>query len=149
MHTQPTYGLFRFVEPDLSISAQERSIFAGPAPKKVQEESLQLHDFRTSKDVRHGQAGLDAQSFTYVDHTSRLTGEELLAGDNAERIYAPEMLDLVLKVTGASRGVVYNIAFRHNLAERTKDLYSIQSLENVKDKDVLALPRDRVIGEKQ
>ena len=145
--TPPTYGIFRFYEPDLSVPAEERAIFAGPANKRAAEEKIQLHDFRSSNDVAKGAKGLDVQAFTYVKHKSSLTAEELLEGDNAERIYVPETIDLVLKLTGASRGVVHNVAFRRAPVTKAADINFVDRAGGEKDQAIKAMPRDRVLGE--
>lgn len=119
------YGVFRFLEPDLSVPAEERAIFAGPASKVAKEETIELHDFRTATDVAKGARGLDVQAFTYLNHTSSLTGDEILEETNAEDIYAPEVIDFILGVTGGSRAVVHNIAFRRKLATKQVDLYHV------------------------
>ena len=140
------YGVFRFLEPDLSVPAQERAIFAGPASKDVREERIELHDFRTSTNVAREGRGLDVQGFTYVNHTSALTPDEMLYGSNAEDIYAPEMIDLALRVTGGKRAVVHNIAFRRKLATKQVDLYHVQRRGNEMDVAVKKQPCDRILG---
>lgn len=141
-----TYGTFRFIDPDLSVPAKERATFAGPAPKTVKEETIQLHDFRTSNDVAKGGRGLDVQAFTYVNHVSSLTGDEMLHGSNAEDIYVPEIIDLVLKVTGASRAIAHNVAFRRKLSTKQVDLYNVQRRGNDMDEAVKKQRFDRIIG---
>ena len=145
----PTDGTFRFLDPDLSVPAQERAIFAGPAPKAAKEETIELNDFRTSHEVAKGGSGLDVQAFTYVNHVSTLTAEAILEGTNAEDIYVPEMIDLILKVTGASRAVAHNVAFRRKLSTKQVDLYNIQRRGNDMDEAVRKQPRDRILGEQK
>ena len=142
----PAYGVFRFLDPDLSVPAQERAIFAGPASKDVREERIELHDFRASADVAKDGRGLDVQGFTYVDHTSSLTADEMLSGSNAEDIYALEVIDLALRVTGGRRAVVHNIAFRRKLATNQVDLFHVQRRGNEMDVAVKKQPCDRILG---
>lgn len=141
-----TFGIFRFLEPDLSVPAHERATFAGPASKAAKEETIELHDFRSDKSIARGREGLDVQGFTYVEHASSLTGEELLAGTKAEDIYAPEVIGFMLKLTGGSRAVAHDVGFRRKLANRQADLYHVQRRGNEMDQAVSKLPRDRILG---
>ncbi|EME38479.1 hypothetical protein DOTSEDRAFT_39471 [Dothistroma septosporum NZE10] len=141
----PVYGIFRFLEPDLSVPAEDRAIFAAPANVRAVEERIQLHDFRTSADVARGAQGLDVQAFTYIKHKSSLSGEEMLQGTNVEDIYAPETVDMILKLTGASRGVVHNVAFRRDPATKQNDLKYVMRAGGERDQAVMSLPQDRVL----
>ena len=143
---QANYGVFRFLDPDLSVPAHERAIFAGPASKAAKEETLELHDFRTSNDVAQGARGLDVQGFTFVNHVSSLTGEQLMAASNPEEIYCPEIIDLILNVTGGKRAVVHDMAFRRKLST-TADIYHVNRRGNEMDQMLAKLPRDRILGE--
>lgn len=142
--SQHTYGIFRFCEPDLSVPAEERAIFAGPANIRAAEEKIQLRDFSTSNDIAKGAEGLDVQAFTYIKHKSSLAGEELLQGTNAEDIYAPEAIDLILKLTGAARGVVHNLTFRREAATRQADINHVIKAGGERDQAIKALPQDRI-----
>lgn len=141
---EATYGVFRFLEPDLSVPAEERAIFAGPASKVAKEEEIELHDFRTSHNIVKGARGLDVQAFTYLNHTSSLTGDEILKGTNAEDIYAPEVIDFMLGVTGGSRAVVHNIAFRRKLATKSVDLYHVNRAGGEWDEAIKKQPCNRI-----
>lgn len=143
---EPTYGIFRFLEPDLSVPAEERAIFAGPASKLAKEESIELKDFRTATDIAKGVQGLDVQAFTYLNHKSSLTGEEILQGTNAEDVYAPEVCEWILGVTGGSRAVVHNIAFRRKLAEKAVDLYHVNRAGGEWDKAIKKQPCNKISG---
>lgn len=123
---EPVFSTFTCIDPDLSVSAEEQAIYAGPAPKDVKEESLQLHDFRTSTDIVQGVEGLDLQSFTYIHYETVLNEDGMMRGTNAEDVYAPEVLDFMLKLTGASYGVVHNITFRRKTFTQIKPLLSCQ-----------------------
>lgn len=139
-------GIFRYVEADLSMPASERGIYAPPAPKCIREETLQLLNFRTSKDVVKGGEGLDVQGFTYVNHSSALSRDDFFQGTNAEDVYAPECIDLVLKLTGAKRGIVHNIAFRRKLATNQADLSFVSLKGGPVDQIIEKLPKDRLLG---
>lgn len=126
--SNPTHGVFTFVEPDLSISAHDRPMFAAPETKNSVEEKLVLHDFRTATDVVRGAEGLDVQGFTFINHTSGLSTERLLNGTNIEDVegtYAQEALNLMLELTGAKRGIVHNVVFRRRLSPGEPDLSSL------------------------
>lgn len=140
------YGAIRFIEPDLSVPAEERAIYAGPAAKLAKDESVELHDFRTSTDVAKGLAGLDVQGFTYMNHEFSLGRDEILGGTNAEDIYAKEVIDMMLKFTGASRAVIHNMTFRRKLAVAQEDLYHIRRRGDRSDTEIAKLPKDRVQG---
>ena len=143
---EPTYGTFRFLEPDLSIPASERAIFAGPASILAREESIELNDFRTSPNIAHGPEGLDVQSFTYLTHKSSLSGDDILQGTNAEDVYAPEVCKWMLGVTGGSRAVVHNIAFRRKLAEQGVELYSYRKAGGEWDESIKNQPAGKISG---
>ena len=143
---EPTYGTFRFLEPDLSVPAKERAIFAGPASKVAKEETIELHDFRTANDVAQGARGLDVQAFTYINHVSSLTGDEMLQGTNVEDVYAPEVIDFMLGVTGGSRAVVHNIAFRRKLATNQVDLSYVNRAGGEWDEAIKKRSNDRISG---
>lgn len=144
--SNPTYGLFTFVEPDLSIPAKDRPMFAAPETKTSVEEKLVLHDFRTATDVVRGAEGLDAQGFTFINHTSALSTERLLNGTNIEDVeetYAQEALNLLIELTGAKRGVVHNVVFRRRLSPGEPDL---SSLFPKGASDEAEAPRKRILG---
>lgn len=140
------YGTFRFFDPDPSVPAEERAIYAGPAPKEAKEETIQLHDFRTASDVAKGFEGLDVQGFTYVKHTSSLRGEEIAQGTNAEDMYAAEIVDLVLSLTGAGHAVVHDITLRTNPSMMQTDLFKVHLRGNEVDQAIMKLPRDKILG---
>lgn len=117
-----TYGIIRYVEPDLSVPARDRAFFANPAPKRLEEIEQTLHDMRTSKDIARGVEGLDVQGFTYLHSPSSLSGEQMLEGTNAEDIYGPETLNMMLKFTGAKKGICHSVGFRLKPADKQKDL---------------------------
>ncbi|KAK8075386.1 hypothetical protein PG997_010049 [Apiospora hydei] len=126
--SNPTCGVFTFVEPDLSVSAHDRPMFAAPDTKTSVEEKLVLHDFRTATDVARGAEGLDVQGFTFINHKSALDTELLLNGTNIEVVeetYAQEALNLALEITGAKRGIVHNVVFRRRLSPGEPDLSSL------------------------
>lgn len=141
-----TYGVFRYVEADLSMKAEDRAFYSPPAPKRIKEEELPLHNFWTSDEVAKGNEGLDVQAFTYQNHTSVLSGDEFLEGTNCEDIYAPECVDLILKLTGAKRAVCHGVAFRRDLATNQADLSFVPPRGGVMDQAIAKLPRDRLLG---
>lgn len=139
-------GIFRFIDPDLSIPASQRAIYASPAPKRVVEEEIALHDLRAATDLPSGQAGLDTQAFTWAKHQFSLSAEELLQGDNVENVYVQEVKDLVLKVTGAKRAVAHQAAFRRGLATKQENLNAVHPAGGEFDEATLKMPRDRFQG---
>ena len=139
-------GIFRFVEPDLTVPAEDRAIFANPRPKRLEQLELPLHDFRTSSEVAKGYAGLDTQGFTYLSHVSALSPEQMLEGRNAEEKLAPEVLDMMLKLTGAKRGVVHSIGFRRTLASKQQDLDFVPMRDSAIDQIMAKIPKDQMLG---
>lgn len=142
----PTHGVFTFVEPDLSIPATERPMFAAPETKNSVEEKLVLHDFRKATDVVRGAEGLDVQGFTFINHKSALDTELLLTGTNIDTVevtYAQESLNLLLELTGAKRGIVHNVVFRRRLSPGEPDL---SSLFPKGDKEEAEAPRKKILG---
>ncbi|USW59777.1 Putative hydroxylase/desaturase AsaB [Septoria linicola] len=144
------YGIFRFLDPDLSVPASERPMFVGPTPKRVVEERIKLIDFRNSHDIEKGAKGLDVQSFTFVNHKFSLHANQILEGTNAEDIYAQEVIDFMLKLTGASRAVVHNITFRRKTAEsqdQTLDpkQYAVQRRGGERLRQVGSQPRNGIL----
>ncbi|KXT18715.1 hypothetical protein AC579_2700 [Pseudocercospora musae] len=139
------FGVFRYVEADLSTKAEDRAIYAPPAPRRIKEETLVLHNFWTSDDVAKGNEGLDVQSFTYINHTSALSSDEFFEGTNCEDVYAPECIDLILKLTGAKRGIAHNVAFRRDLATNQADLSFVPARGGAMDQAIAKLPKDRLL----
>lgn len=139
-------GIFRFVEPDLTIPAQDRAIFANPRPKHLVQLKLPLHNFRTSNEISSGSAGLDVQGFTYLHHVSALSPEQMLAGRNAEDVLAPETLEMMIKYTGAKRGVVHSVGFRRIPASKQLDLEFVPLRGSEIDVAMEKVPKDQMLG---
>ena len=117
----PTYGIFKFIDPDLSVSADGRGFFALPASKEVKLETLRLLDYRTDPNIVKGAAGLDVQGFTVVNHQSALTGDQWFTESDVENIYFSEVEELVRKLTGAKTFLVNNAAFRRKQTKQQED----------------------------
>lgn len=139
-------GIFRFVEPDLTIPAQDRAIFANPRPKHLVQLELPLHDIRTSNEISSGSAGLDVQGFTYLHHVSALSPEQMLEGRNAEDLLAPETLEMMIKYTGAKRGVVHSVGFRRIPASKQLDLEFVPLRGSEIDLAMERIPKDQMLG---
>lgn len=139
-------GIFRFVEPDLTIPAQDRAIFANPRPKHLVQLELPLHDIRTSNEITSGSAGLDVQGFTYLHHVSALSPEQMLAARNAEDVLAPETLEMMIKYTGAKRGVVHSVGFRRIPASKQLDLEFVPLRGSEIDLAMERIPKDQMLG---
>lgn len=139
-------GIFRFVEPDLTIPAQDRAIFANPRPKHLVQLELPLHDIRTSNKITSGSAGLDVQGFTYLHHVSALSPEQMLTGRNAEDLLAPETLEMMIKYTGAKRGVVHSVGFRRIPASKQLDLEFVPLRGSEIDLAMERIPKDQMLG---
>lgn len=48
---KPIYGIFKFADPDLSVTAEDRGFFALAASKEVKYEKLQSLDYRTDPNI--------------------------------------------------------------------------------------------------
>lgn len=146
----PSYGLIRFTDPDQTIPPEERAFFAQSPAKKSALLSLPLHDFRTSPDITRGAEGLDVQGFTYITHNFSLSDKELFEGRKAEDIYAKECVELVLKLTGAKRGVVHNIEIRQKAGrvgtEEEDGMGKVPLKGSEVDKEVEKFPTDELFG---
>lgn len=128
------YGTFRYSLPDNSIPVQERSLYTSPSSKLVKDVPQKLHDFRTDPSFTHGGPGLDVQGFTYVEHTSALSGNEFFEGKNIEEVYGPEVCELVKNVTGAKRAIIDGVTLRSRLATETEeDLYHVKLKDGPQD----------------
>ena len=140
-------AILRYIVPDLSVPAKDRSFFAFPANKEVVDTGVQLRDFRTDPDIVRGPAGLDVQGFTYIAHESALAKSDgWYEGQNVEEIYLPEVEALICKVTGAKRAVVNNVAFRRREAEKQVDHSFFYKRDCDLDRDIGKLPKDQVMG---
>lgn len=87
-------------------------MFAAPEVKLAVEERLVLHDFRTATDIKRGVEGLDTQGFTFIEHTSSIDPAQMLNGSrisDIEDTYANEILNLMIQLTGAKKGIIHNI----------------------------------------
>lgn len=117
-------AIFRYQEPDLSVSADMRALFAQPKPIKLHEEKMVLHDYRTDSKLERGFAGLDKHGFTLVEHHT-----DPAAWDDEEAVrktYIPELEQLVKNLTGCKTAIVNNVAFRRQLPkyyELSKDFF--------------------------
>ncbi|CAK1363211.1 hypothetical protein CB0940_04683 [Cercospora beticola] len=142
---EETYGIFRFVDPDLSVSAYDRAIFANPRPKRLEQLKLPLHNFWTSDEVAKGNAGLDTQGFTYIKHASSLTADEVFEGRNVEDVLVPETIDMMLKLTGAKHGVAHNVGFRRKSAAKQENLDFIPMRGNELDQILAKMPKNQLL----
>ncbi|OQV09277.1 hypothetical protein CLAIMM_13413 [Cladophialophora immunda] len=135
-------AIFRYEEPDRSVPAEQRSLFAAPAPHNIREERLTLHDYRSDTKLAKGVEGLHRHGFTVVEHhidpSAWATEEDVL------QTYIPAVQDLVKTVTGCKTVIVNNVAFRRKLAKKydsNKKFYHPRGGEM--DKMLSALPSDR------
>ena len=109
-------GTLRFGIPDDSVKAEDRAFFATPQVKSFVLQDVELHDFHNDPGVVKGPEGLDVQGFTFIQHHSKIADSDRLFNDrNIEEIYLPEIVQLVLDVTGAKRVVVWNGVTRRKL----------------------------------
>jgi GA4 desaturase len=122
----PTKAIFRYCEPDRSVPASERSLFAQPKPINLHEETLPLHNYRTATHLERGPAGLDKHGFTLVieeDRDSDIDIDTDAAGwwsdeTALRKTYIPAVEALVRRVTGCRVAVVNNVAFRRRGGSR-------------------------------
>lgn len=114
-------GTVRYNLPDLSVKAEDRGLFSGPAHKHGEDVEVDLYDPETSPDITLGPEGLDKQGFTYVKAPSALNTEDWLTGNNVEEKYVKEVEELVKRVTGARKVVVNHLGIRKRLATNNAD----------------------------
>jgi hypothetical protein len=145
--TQTVEATFRYEEPDLSVPAQERSLFAKVKAKNVQEEKLPLHDYRTAINLAKGVECLDKHGFTLVenhlDESAWATEEDIRAK------YVPSVERLVKNVTGCKTVIVNNVSFRRKLpkvadSEEGKTFYFARGSDF--DRQIEALPMKLPMG---
>ncbi|SMQ50379.1 unnamed protein product [Zymoseptoria tritici ST99CH_3D7] len=109
-------AIFSFSHPDLTSAASSRPIYVPPPALSQHSLTLPLHDIRSVCELQQGLKSLDEHGFSLVKHACKFEKdgnlEGLLKGRNVEEVYAPEMIRLALEVTGASRAVAHNVAFR-------------------------------------
>ncbi|KJX93097.1 hypothetical protein TI39_contig4414g00001 [Zymoseptoria brevis] len=114
-------AIFSFSHPDLTSPASSRPIYVPPPALSQHNLTLPLHDIRSVSELQQGLKSLDEHGFTLVKHASAFEEDRemqgMLKGRNVEEGYAPEMVELALKVTGAERAVVHNVAFRRRGSE--------------------------------
>lgn len=139
MSSSTTPSLIRFTIPDPSIPVHSLAFFTQYPTKQSALLPTPLHSFRTSSSITPGPAGLDTQGFTYIRHKFSLTDEELFVGRNAEDIYAKECVELVLRVTGAKRGVVHNVEMRRKAGK-------VEGFEKGEGVELKGGEWDRVVG---
>lgn len=114
-------GTVRYNLPHLSVRAEDRGLFSGPAHKYGEDVEVDLYDPVASPEIVQGPEDLDVQGFTYVKHRSALGTEDWLAGNNVEEKYVPEVVELVKQVTGAKKVVVNHLGIRKRLATNNND----------------------------
>lgn len=82
-----------------------------------------------------------------MSHKFSLSDREIFEGRNAEEIYAAECVDLVVKVTGASRGVVHNIDIRQKAGEvEESEGNKVEMRGGEWDREVERFPIDELFG---
>ncbi|CRG92820.1 hypothetical protein PISL3812_09890 [Talaromyces islandicus] len=142
------YGLFQYVEADNSVPAEERALYTLPSSRTIVDIRQPLYDMRTSTNIVKGPDGLDVQGFTYLEHSSTLSGGDWFAGSNIEEIYIPEIIELICNITGAKRAVVDSVQIRRRVANEEEE----ENIPNRKgqkhDQIGLKLAKDtvRVVG---
>ncbi|KAK4505488.1 hypothetical protein PRZ48_003451 [Zasmidium cellare] len=138
----PVYGIFKYGYPT-SQPPSERSLYTFPEFHSIVEEKQILHDFRDSPDIVKGPAGLDVQGFTYVDHQSALDGEDWFDHEKLEKVYIPEIVELVKRNTGANKVAIDGLTLRKTVAKEQdgkKDFVMKKGDEH--EKRVKQTPRD-------
>lgn len=138
----PVPGIFKYGYPTAQPPS-EKSLYTLPELHSIVEETQLLHDFCTSTSITKGPAGLDTQGFTYVEHQSALHGENWVDREKLEKVYIPEVVELVKKTTGASKVAIDGLTLRKTVAkeqDQKKDFYGKKGDEH--EKRVKQTPRD-------
>lgn len=137
----------RFQELDRSVGKDARGLFAFAAPKEVRDLELPLYDIRTDERLVKGAEGLDTQGFTLVNHQSALTKvDQFFSGQNIEDIYVQETCDLVCRLTGASKAIIVNTAFRRKVVDGQKDPKWYPKPGEAYEEAIKKMPRDQLLG---
>lgn len=151
-NSTPIYGTVRYNEPDLSVTADQLSLYGFAHPKRVVDKSVLLYDPRTATTITHGPQGLDDQGFTYIKHRSALSDDQLPEGGRwcegtcIEDEYFPEIQKLAKEVLGAKKVVVLNCVLRRASPETQKDPFATDLKDGAFDRMAASLPRDTVVG---
>ncbi|KAF2168949.1 hypothetical protein M409DRAFT_52933 [Zasmidium cellare ATCC 36951] len=130
------HGVIRYIVSAKDPPPEKRSLFGLAANSSWTDHELAVRDFRKAEELVKGPEGLDVQGFTYIDHESALSKSDTCL---------PEVCDLVCKVTGASKAIVLNCAFRRKPVDLQKDPNWIPMKGDDIDTMLAALPRDKCL----
>jgi hypothetical protein len=112
---------FQYSEPDTSRDPWDCDFFAAPIPKSISTKELVLHDIRSEK----VEPRLETHGFQVIRHKSTLFGAEYspehFRDENVEKIYLPEVIDVVKREIGASEVFALNCAVRRDPPETPSD----------------------------
>lgn len=70
----------------------------------------------------------------------------MLEGRNAEDVLGPETLEMMIKLTGAKRGVVHSVGFRRIAASKQLDLEFVPMRGSEIDVAMERIPKDQMLG---
>jgi hypothetical protein len=108
--TKTYRGVFRYMEPDETIPAEERSMFSQPRPKNLHQETLTLHNVREDTTLAPGLAGLDRQGFALIKDEMDPAVYE--SEEAIRKSYIPLVEAFVEEITGCRKAIVNNVAMR-------------------------------------
>ena len=138
-------AIFRYGEPDRSVSAAQRSLFAFPKIVNVAEEKMTLNDYRTDTKLARGVEGLHRHGFTLVENHSD-PSNWATEGDVREK-YIPTVEQLVKNITGCKTVITNSVVFRRKYpAQYDADSGFYHPKGGDLDKMLKALPCEQAMG---
>ena len=114
--TKVVEAIFRYGEPDRSVTAEQRSRFAQPRLVNMKEEKVELHDYRLDTKLTKGVEGLHKHGFTLVEN--HLSDDAWSSEDVVRSTYMPSVEQLVKNVTGCKKAITNSVTFRRKHASR-------------------------------
>ena len=140
-------GTVRYAIPENDDGLEERSIFAFPAKKHIEDREVRLYDMRTDPHFVPGPEGVDAQGFTYINHRSCLSDDYRWFEEGVmEKFYLQETEELLCRVLGARKAISNNCIFRRKPANVSQDPKKVAKKGDDVDRALSALPRDKVMS---
>jgi hypothetical protein len=105
------------VEPDNSLNPLENAFFTVPKPKSITHETVSLRDIRREIFSESPKISLATHAFTAVKHKTALLSPPYDADiftdpDLVEKIYIPEVEEIIKNLTGALKIIVIRSAIR-------------------------------------
>ena len=114
---QHQLGRIRYKEPDISGDPMKKGYLEGYGDKSITYSVLPLHNFREDVFSESPRISLETHAFTAVKHNTALLsptheGDPFMDPEMIEKIYVPELEEMIRTVTGARKIIVIRSALR-------------------------------------